>query len=200
MKILNLFAGIGGNRQLWENHEITSVEYDPQIAAVYADLYPQDKLIVGDAHQYLLEHYAEYDFIWSSPPCQSHSSFRHNIQVRYRGTKPIYPDMRLYEEILFLQNYAKNLWVIENVVPYYEPMLNPQKRNRHLYWANFEIPELTKQIDNIRGNQIPDLEKLHNFDLSKYKLSNKRQVLRNCVSPINGKEILEAASDRLRQT
>lgn len=193
MKILNLFAGIGGNRKLWQGHDVTSVEYDPKIAAIYADLYPNDELIVGDAHAYLLENYDKYDFIWSSPPCQSHSSFRFNIQVRYRGTKPAYPDMRLYEEILFLKHHYKGLWLVENVVPYYEPMLDPQKRNRHLYWANFELPELTKQNDNIRGNQIADLEQLHGFDLSPYKLPNKRQVLRNCVNPLTGLEILNAA-------
>jgi DNA (cytosine-5)-methyltransferase 1 len=193
MKILNLFAGIGGNRKLWQGHEITAVEFDPYIAAVYADLFPNDNLVVGDAHQYLLENFNQFDFIWSSPPCQTHSSFRFNIQVRFRGTAPAYPDMKLYEEILFLQHHSQNLWVIENVVPYYEPMLNPQKRNRHLYWANFEIPELSKQNDNIRGNQIPDLESLHGYDLAKYKLPNKRQVLRNCVAPVNGLEILQAA-------
>ena len=193
MKILNLFAGIGGNRKLWEGHEVTSVEYDPKIAAIYADLYPNDELIVGDAHAYLLENYEQFDFIWSSPPCQTHSSFRFNIQVRFRGTKPAYPDMRLYEEILFLKHHYQGLWLVENVVPYYEPMLDPQKRNRHLYWANFELPELTKQNDNIRGNQIADLEQLHGFDLSSYRLPNKRQVLRNCVNPLTGLEILNAA-------
>ena len=193
MKILNLFAGIGGNRKLWQGHEITSVEYDPKIAAIYKDLYPKDELIVGDAHSYLLQNYDKFDFIWSSPPCQSHSSFRFNIQVRFRGTKPAYPDMRLYEQILFLKHYYQGLWLVENVVPYYEPMLDPQKRNRHLYWANFELPELTKQNDNIRGNQIADLEQLHGFDLSNYKLPNKRQVLRNCVNPVTGLEILNAS-------
>lgn len=193
MKILNLYAGIGGNRKLWQGHDITAVEYDPKIAEVYAANFPNDNLVIGDAHQYLLDHYEEYDFIWSSPPCQSHSSFRHNIQVRYRGTKPVYPDFSLYEEIIFLQQYAKGLWVVENVIPYYNPLLDPQKVNRHLYWANFKIPELTKQIDNIRGNQIPQLQELHGFDLSAFKLPNKRQILRNCVAPITGKEILDAA-------
>ena len=88
------------------SHQVTAVEYEPQIAAVYADLYPQDELIVSDAHQYLLEHHEEFDFIWSSPPCQTHSSFRYNIGVRFRGTKPAYPDMTLYEEIVFLQHHS----------------------------------------------------------------------------------------------
>lgn len=69
MKILNLYAGIGGNRKLWgDEHEITAVEYDPKIAEIYQKFFPNDKVIVTDAHQYLLEHFQEFDFIWSSPP------------------------------------------------------------------------------------------------------------------------------------
>ena len=120
MKILNLYAGIGGNRKLWgEKHKITAVEYDENIAAIYKDLYPNDNVIVADAHDYLLQNFKNYDFIWSSPPCPSHSSFRQNIGVRYRNVKPIYPDMKLYEEIIFLQYNFDKLWVVENVVPYY---------------------------------------------------------------------------------
>jgi DNA (cytosine-5)-methyltransferase 1 len=195
MKILNLYAGIGGNRKLWQGHEITAVEYDPDIAAVYADLYPQDKLIVGDAHEYLRLNHKDYDFIWSSPPCQTHSSFRFNINERYRGSEPKYPDMKLYEEIIFLQTRSDALYVIENVIPYYKPLLPAQKIDRHLYWANFELPVLPKKVDNIRRAQIPDLQELHGFDLSAYKLPNKRQVLRNCVNPETGLAILKAAEN-----
>lgn len=74
MKILNLYANIGGNRKLWGNeHEIIAVEIDPSIASIYETLWPNDKVIVGDAHQYLLDHFSEFDFIWSSPPCPTHS-------------------------------------------------------------------------------------------------------------------------------
>jgi DNA (cytosine-5)-methyltransferase 1 len=198
MKILNLYAGLGGNRRLWgDEHEVTAVEYNPDIAAVYADLYPNDTVVVGDAHQFLLEHHEEFDFIWSSPPCQSHSSFRYNIGVRFRGTEPKYPDMTLYEEIVFLKYHSKALWVIENVVPYYPAMMDPQKINRHLYWANFTIGELPKIVENLRDLQIPGLQKLHGIDLSKYKISNKRQILRNCVHPETGLAILQDAIDSL---
>ena len=193
MKILNLYAGIGGNRRLWQGHEVTAVEYDPDIAAVYRDLYPNDEVIVGDAHAYLLEHHQEFDFIWSSPPCQTHSSFRHNIGVRFRGVEPKYPDMTLYEEIIFMQYHAKALWVIENVNPYYGALIPAQKLNRHLYWSNFELPKTEPVVENLRAAQIPDLQKLHEVDLSGYKLKNKRQVLRNAVHAQVGLDILNAA-------
>lgn len=198
MKILNLYCGIGGNRKLWgDEHEITGVEYDPKIAAIYADLFPDDELVVGDAHEYLRKHHHEFDFIWSSPPCQTHSSFRFNIGVRYRGVEPKFPDMSLYEEIVFLQYHARpeTKWLVENVVPYYEPLLPATKIGRHLYWSNFELPEVPDLVDNIRGSQIPQLQELHGYDLSKYSLPNKRQVLRNVVSPEVGKAILDSIAN-----
>jgi DNA (cytosine-5)-methyltransferase 1 len=182
MKILNLYAGIWWNRKLWE-WDITAVEFNPEIAKIYQDLYPNDTVIVWDAHQYLLDHYKEFDFIWSSPPCQSHSSFRHNICVRFRGTEPKYPDMKLYEEIIFLKHHSICPYVVENVKPYYEPLIPWKMIQRHLFWSNFDIPDLDIKKDNIRTAQIADLEAHHWFDLSKYKLSNKRQILRNCVYP-----------------
>ena len=197
MKILNLYAGIGGNRKLWsDEHEITSVEYDTEIANVYQTLFPKDKLVIGDAHEYLLNHFQEFDFIWSSPPCQSHSSIRFNRAVKFLGSKPVYPDLRLYEEIIFLENYFEGLWVVENVVPYYEPLIQGKKINRHLYWSNFELPESAPLVEKIRSAQIPDLEQLHGYNLSGFKLKNKRQVLRNCVNPQVGLDILKAAQTR----
>ena len=74
MKILNLYSGIGGNRHLWgEDHEITAIEIDPRISAIYKAKFPNDKVINTDAHFYLLDNYDKFDFIWSSPPCPSHS-------------------------------------------------------------------------------------------------------------------------------
>jgi len=196
VKILNLYAGIGGNRKLWKinrGDEVWAVENNPEIANIYHNLFPFDKLIIGDAHEFLLNNYQNFDFIWSSPPCQSHSSFRQNICVRFRGTKPEYPDMKLYQEILFLQNNFKGKWVVENVKPYYEPLIKPTKiLQRHLFWSNFEIPDKEFEKDNIRTAQIPDLQKKYGFDLSGYKLSNKRQILRNCVEPELGLHIINS--------
>mgnify|MGYP003154262860 FL=1 len=194
MKILNLYAGIGGNRKLWgEKHEITAVEYDKNIAAIYKDLYPNDNVIVADAHDYLLQNFKNYDFIWSSPPCPSHSSFRQNIGVRYRNVKPIYPDMKLYEEIIFLQYNFDKLWVVENVVPYYKPLIQATKLQRHMFWSNFDIEDIKIETDKIRSAQIPELQKLHKVDLSQYKIKDKRKILRNCVHYKLGEHILKQA-------
>ena len=63
MEVLNLYAGIGGNRKLWEDVEVTAVEINEQIAQIYQDNFPNDRVIIGDAHQYLLDHFKEFDFI-----------------------------------------------------------------------------------------------------------------------------------------
>ena len=199
MKILNLYSGIGGNRKLWNklfsvNNQIqvVAVENDPKLAEIYKNFFPNDKVIITDAHEYLRQHYKEFDFIWSSPPCQTHSSFRHNICVRYRGTEPKFPDMTLYEEILFLKHHFTGKWIVENVKQYYEPLIKPTTiLDRHLFWANFEISKVEFAKDNIRKAQIPQLQKKYGFDLKEYKLKNKRQVLRNCVEPEIGLHILK---------
>ena len=198
MKVLNLYAGLGGNRKLWKDVEVTAVELDPEIAKIYKHLYPRDTVIVGDAHEYLLQHYKEFDFIWSSPPCQTHSSFRFNICVRFRGTPAKYPDMTLYQEIIFLQTHCKAKWVVENVEPYYPPLIAPTVRlQRHLFWANFTIPDLKVEEDHIRAAQIPELQKLHSIDLSSFKIKDKRQILRNCVNAELGNHILKLQRNAL---
>ncbi len=193
MRILNCYGGLGGNRKKWSStHNITTIENDEFIASYYKKQFPKDKVIITDAHKYLLSNFKEFDFIWSIPPCQSHSSFRKNICVRYRGTKPKFPDMKLYEEILFLQNYYEGKWVVENVKPFYKPLIGPTVQlDRHLFWSNFEIPKKEFKKDNIRKAQIPDLQKKYGFDLSDSSIKEKRQVLRNCVEPEMGKYILK---------
>lgn len=148
MKILNLYAGIGGNRKLWgKEHKITAVELNEKIANKYADLYPNDIIIVGDAHEYLLDYYKEFDFIWSSPPCQSHSTT--NYFTQHIRKRPVYPSMKLYEEIIFLDNFYKGKYCVENVVSYYEPLIKAQKIGRHYLWSNFIIPKIKQPKDDI---------------------------------------------------
>lgn len=219
MKVLNLYAGIGGNRKLWQNVEVTAVEINHEVASIYADLFPQDKVIVGDAHEYLLKHFKEFDFIWSSPACQTHSKFRKNIACSVREgnptgrwAKPVYPDLKLYEEIIFLQHYFKGKYCVENVVAYYEPLIKPQRIQRHWFWTNYPIIEKSFERDNIaRGSQKEHEQRL-GVDLSKYKVSSRKngqsrsevlekdQILRNCVDPELGYYVFNMANAIICET
>jgi len=203
-RVLNLYAGIGGNRKLWENVEVTAVEINPEIAAIYQDMYPNDRVIVGDAHQYLLEHYAEFDFIWSSPPCPTHSRARYGLGFHGKGYDAVYPDMRLYQEILLLKHHFEGAWVVENVQAYYEPLITPIPLGRHWYWANFRIENIKVRSTGISGAVTSSGKVLHakspaelssqlGIDLSPYKITNKRLLLRNAVEPEVGFHILSAA-------
>lgn len=195
MKILNLYAGIGGNRKFWGGeHEVTAVELDADIAGIYQDFFPDDTVIVDDAHEYLRQHFAEFDFIWSSPPCPSHSKARFHIGVQHKGFEPVFPEMSLYQEILFLRHHFDGQWCVENVVPYYDPLIPAKKIGRHLYWSNFPLPNIEEKSERLRDkNKVSDMEALHDFDLSQYRVKNKRQILRNVASPSVGLEILKAA-------
>ena len=190
MKVLNLYAGIGGNRKLWGGVEVTAVELNPDIAAIYKDFYPDDNVIIGDAHEYLLEHFQEYDFIWSSPPCQTHSQIRYNLGVKNRGTKAVYPDMKLYEEILFLQWYYKGIYVVENTRGFYEPLIPPRFIGSHYIWSNFYIEDIKTENRNHRDGNVESLQNRKQIDLSNYDIINKRQILRNCVEPELGLHII----------
>ena len=205
-KILNLYACLGGNRYKWDevanNLQVTAVELDPELARLYQERFPNDTVIVADAHQYLLDHYKEFDFIWTSPPCPTHS----RIQLSQYTTRDMkYPDMKLYQEIIFLDTFFKGKYVVENVIPYYEPLIPAKKRDRHLYWTNFNLPS------DLGGRKNPDLSRTKDLitALSKYHDYNFRQykgeqamnkVARNLVDYEAGKTILETALNIVRKS
>ena len=197
MKILNLYACLGGNRYKWDevtDIEVTAVELDLELAKLYKERFPNDKVIVADAHQYLLDHYKEFDFIWSSPPCPTHSRL---VQSNKNKIKMKYPDMKLYEEILFLKHLYNGKFVIENVIPYYEPLISAQKRHRHLYWTNFNLPNIltNREVRISTGTkQVQNLCKFHDFDFYKYKGKQPtNKIARNLVDYEAGRTILETA-------
>lgn len=193
MKVLNLYSGIGGNRKLWNEAEITAVESDPKIAEIYSDFFPEDRMIVGDAHEFLIQHFGEFDFIWASPPCPTHSQYRYRVGVLAKDFDPIYPDMTLYQEIILLKYHFGGKWVVENTESYYDPLIPPQKIQRHYFWANYFIPDMKITPTGIRSkNRIGDMEEAIGFDLSKYKIPGKRKILRNCVRPELGLHIFES--------
>ena len=201
-KILNLYACLGGNRYKWDevakeariDIEVTAVELDEEAGRLYQERFKSDKVIIADAHQYLLEHYKEFDFIWSSPPCPSHSRARF---ARKNTTIPVFPDLKLYEEVLFLENYFDGKYCVENVIPYYDPLIPAKKRGRHLYWTNFALPNDLKERKSsiMEGkNEVDEWCKFHDYDFRKYKGKQRLdKMARNLVDYEAGKTIFEIA-------
>jgi len=200
MKILIGFAGIGGESDLWDDvkNDITHVEIDPKIAQKIIDRKPNRAVIVGDAVDYLLNNADKYDFIWLSPMCQANSRMIRSGKNR----KPRLPDLLLYELKIWLDYNYNGRYVIENVVPYYKPVIEPSaKIGRHLFWSNFYISEdfEIKQPENfINIGTVIGSEELKkwlgiNYDGNLYYDGNHDpcQVLRNCVHPLLGKHVFE---------
>jgi DNA (cytosine-5)-methyltransferase 1 len=195
IKVLNLYAGIGGNRKNWENVEVTAVENNLAISAVYQKLFPGDKVIIDDAHDYLIKHFREFDFIWSSPPCQTHSKM--NKATRHDIAR--YPDMSLYQEIIFLQHFFKGKWVVENVCPYYVPLIPAQRIGRHLFWTNcgemkienVKSPPNFSKLSTLKARHVMmDWLGIHFNEVIYYKGNHcPVQVLRNCVHPFIGEQV-----------
>lgn len=196
MRVLNLYAGIGGNRHLWPSTwKITAVEIDEKVAQEYARRYPEDVVIVGDAHEYLEAHYQEFELIWSSPPCPTHSKV-----ARWTRHKKRFPDMTLYEEIIFLKHFFKGHYVVENVIPFYEPLIAPNYQiSRHTFWTNLDVSgdfhiETFKNSKGVNSHktattagrseimawlEMPDLEK----NIYVKGSNDPCKVARNCIHP-----------------
>jgi len=215
MKILNLYACLGGNRYKWDEVteiEVTAVELDPEAARLYQERFPNDKVIVADAHQYLLDHYKEFDFIWSSPPCPTHSRFQISMKTK---RKMKYPDMKLYQEIIFLDTFFNGKYCVENVIPYYEPLIPAKKRDRHFYWTNFNLPNVLsdrkspnmaaqkegRELYKKLNKKVFDVFcKYHDYDFKKYKgKQDVGKMSRNLVDYEAGKTILETAVGIVRK-
>lgn len=198
MKILNLYACLGGNRYKWTDCEVTSVELDPELARLYQDRFPDDTVIVADAHQYLLDNYKEFDFIWSSPPCPTHSRARF-WSSKGGGCDVVYPDLKLYEEIILLENYFEGKYCVENVIPYYVPLIPAQKRGRHLYWCNFKLPVDLGERDIQIGAGADEVKRLcefHDYNFYQYKGDQRiDKIARNLVDYEAGLTILNTVKN-----
>ena len=207
MKILNLYACLGGNRYKWDevaDIQVTAVELDAEAARLYKERFPNDTVIIADAHEYLLNHYKEFDFIWSSPPCPSHSRMRKtNTGEGERKSKATYPNMMLYQEIILLEHFFKGKYCVENVIPYYEPLIPAQQRGRHLYWTNFILPNNLgeRKANNFINSKVSELSKFHNYDFTQYKGTQRvDKMARNLVDYEAGKTILETALNIVRKS
>ena len=206
MKVLNLYACLGGNRYKWTDCDVTAVELDPELAMLYQERFPNDTVIIADAHQYLLDHYKEFDFIWSSPPCPSHSRVRISQKNR-ESFIPIFPELKLYEEVIFLENYFEGKYCVENVIPYYEPLIPAQKRGRHLYWTNFKLPTDLGEREEGQGlvcahvkDEVKKLCDFHDYNFYQYKGTQRiDKIARNLVDYEAGLTIFNTARNIITQ-
>jgi len=205
-KVLNLYAGIGGNRKLWDNVDVTAVEWDEEKAEVYRDNFPEDKVVVTDAHEYLKDHYQDFDFIWTSPPCPTHS--RTNIMSVLADNERSgnhkrefeYPDMDLYQEIILLENFADCDYAVENVISYYEPLIEPQVLQRHYFWSNKQIPKVEFEKDDISRGSVSKWERNVGLSVENLPSEKRRKAIRNCVKPELGKHVFDAATKNRQAT
>lgn len=192
-----MFAGLGGNRKLWDA-EVTAIEKNEEVAKLYRENYPQDTVIVSDASDYIITHYKEFDFIWASPECQTHSPLRF-MKAKAGAYPPKMPDMSLYSFIVFLSNYCDCKWVVENVEPFYEPLIKPTVNlGHHLFWSNFPIPN--KQFENPKTDifHCKSSTERYGFSLKgKSAKIRKDHFIRSCVDPKIGLYILECAQGNL---
>ena len=193
MRVLNLYAGLGGNRKLWEGVQVTAVEKDAEIISIYKEYFPDDEVITGDAHKFLINNYKGWDFIWTSRPCQTHSRARMWTSKGGRYA-PKYPDMKLYEEIIFLQHFVDCKWVAENVKPYYVPLIKPSiEIDRYVFWSNFKIKPFNLD-DRISPWSVTSTTQAYGFDVGTRVIKHRKdQLIRNLVNPELGLHILNCA-------
>lgn len=207
MKILNLYSGLGGNRLKWDGHDITAIENDGNLCSIYSARFPDDTVWQEDAIEFVEnEDLQQFDFIWASPPCTTHSrtTFFHGRKV---------PDLtQLFGLRMFLESNAfHGLYCIENVQPYYkipEEWQPSAKIDRHRFWTNFDLPSVDNLVNSrmlgttrkdqntiIINGKIADLADYHDFPLEilMFFPTRKDKVLRNMLHYSIGKYILDYA-------
>lgn len=74
----------------------------------------------------------------------------------------------------FFKNILQNDFVVENVIPYYKPLIAPDfKIQRHLFWSNKFILSTNFEKDNIDRGNMEIWQNNVGFDLGSYRFSRK---------------------------
>ena len=188
MRVLDLYAGLGGSdkgiRSVLEkkgiDYEYVAIEIDPKVAEAHRKNNPGSRVIVADALSWLPE-VKNFDFVWASPPCKTHSKW--NMVWASRREKHPKPDPTLWFLIREFRSLGIN-FVVENVDPYYKDPCKPTiKIGRHQFWTSFPI----KKFDFIsREKPFPEMTirdwlQYHQLETVEGKAQDKRQALRNCT-------------------
>lgn len=218
LRILNLYAGIGGNAKLWHKVakdnglkiKIIHVEINQDLCKELIRLFPNDLVYNLDAHDYLESLAREnllndFDIIWSSPPCQTHSRLNRINDKKLHKSR--YVDPSLYQQIILLKYNFNGIYFVENVKPYYGIIFDGVEIGRHVIWSNIDVNDIgyryNKKIFNL---SLKDLQKEYGIILSKNiyleypKGHDPKQVYRNAVHPKLGKLLFERAINRNTQS
>ena len=102
--------------------------------------------------------------------------------------------IELDQELAFL--YQERFPNDKVIVADYEPLIPAQKRHRHLYWTNLNLPnvlsERTFEGFSKTDNEVKKLCEFHDYDFYKYKGTQRRdKVARNLVDYEAGKTIFK---------
>ncbi|MCE4607314.1 MAG: DNA cytosine methyltransferase [Desulfurococcales archaeon] len=188
IKILDLFAGMGGVAKgiqgyldkLGLDYEYIAVDIDPIVLKLHKEFNPKSIVIRRDAYSFTVDELMQYDFIWASPPCQSHSKLN-AIRKRFN------PDHRLWYLIHRLYNTYRP-FVVENVQLYYKPLFKPKtKIGRHLFWSNLPITDKCsihlpyKELKMMNIHDLIEYHKVPTKILIGVSYMRKRKYLRNMV-------------------
>ena len=85
--------------------------------------------------------------------------------------------------------------MVENVIPYYQPLIPAKKRGRHLYWTNFNLPNSLneRKAAIMEGkDEVTRWCEFHDYNFRQYKGSQRTdKIARNLVDYEAGRTILE---------
>lgn len=201
--------------------EVIAIEIEPEIAKCYKDRFPThrvftkggevvfDQIILdyivcniddspylqadGDAHKFLKMFAHEFDFIQSSPPCQTHSRLRYSLGACAKSaprsekrTEHCYCDPMLWQHVIFLAAHPRLkhdcVWLVENVNPYYDWLVKfaPQymiKIGRHFVWTNSNLPIFFNPKDAPKVPKFSDTSKYHRIkEMSLSKMQAQTRI------------------------
>lgn len=154
IKFLNTFAGVGGNTELLDRDkfEVTHIELYSKPTRYLEENFPNDIVLRKNAWRYIPENFRDYDIVWASPSCKTHSRARvFQLSDRYVNGNFELPDERLWMLIKWLKVFgSRMIWIVENVIPFYTSIEIPTALvGRHLVWSNKRIGDKSFEADQI---------------------------------------------------
>jgi len=188
VRVLDLYAGLGGTdkgiRKVAAEKNIKldyyAIEIDPAVCQAHKKNHLESNVICADVKDWL-DKVTDFDFVWASPPCQTHSINNYSNKAIGYKTKPV--DWSLWHVIDILQRAETIPFVVENVKIWYnEPFKHNFKLDRHYFWTNLQLVPFDyhkKPAKEWCHISVKDWQEYHQLEPA--TTGDKRQQLRNCV-------------------